>query len=492
MEEEGLFWFFTHAEGAHRLVVADSNEGFLGNAPRKLTSGKVFAGSDTYTDHLVRADWVPGKVATADYEFRASQADMVNEKNSVLQRPLADRFEQFRWPGRYHTVSRGSSAAAKSDGERVATRMVEAIEAAAERVQFTSGATWLAAGRVFKLGPFAEDGSADRELVVESVAHTAADETHLNSRVPPSYGNSVVAMPSDRPYRPAMTASLPALPPLLSATVVGPSGEEIAIDEFGRVKVQFHWDRLGQGDENSSCWVRLAQAWAGNGWGMMHFPRIGTEVVVGFLDGDPDHPIVIGALHNGQMPLPAAQPDNKTQTGIVTRSSPGGGSSDFNALVFDDKAGSEKVTFQAQKDYERLVKNNETVTVKVDRSLKVEGKQTHTTKGDYSFKVEQGNHKVEIAQGNFDTKVGMGNMSVKVSMGNLTTKADLGKITSEAMQAIELKVGGSSVKIDQMGVTIKGMMVKIEGTVMLEAKGLMTKVGGDAMMMLKGGIIMIN
>jgi type VI secretion system secreted protein VgrG len=258
------------------------------------------------------------------------------------------------------------------------------------------------------------------------------------------------------------------------------------------VKVQFHWDRLGQGDENSSCWVRLAQAWAGNGWGMMHFPRIGTEVVVGFLDGDPDHPIVIGALHNGQMPLPAAQPDNKTQTGIVTRSSPGGGSSDFNALVFDDKAGSEKVTFQAQKDYERLVKNNETVTVKVDRSLKVEGKQTHTTKGDYSFKVEQGNHKVEIAQGNFDTKVGMGNMSVKVSMGNLTTKADLGKITSEAMQAIELKVGGSSVKIDQMGVTIKGMMVKIEGTVMLEAKGLMTKVGGDAMMMLKGGIIMIN
>jgi type VI secretion system secreted protein VgrG len=225
---------------------------------------------------------------------------------------------------------------------------------------------------------------------------------------------------------------------------------------------------------------------------MMLFPRIGTEVVVGFLDGDPDHPVVIGALHNGQMPLFATQPDNKTQSGIMTRSTPSGGTSDYNALIFEDKAGNEKVIFQAQKDYERLVKNNETVTVKMDRSLTIEGKQTHVTKGDYTFTVQEGNQKVEITQGNFDTKVATGNMSVKVSTGNLSTKVDLGKIDTEAMQSIELKVGSSSIKIDQSGVTIKGTMIKIEGTAMLDAKAPMAKLSGDAMVMLKGGIIMIN
>lgn len=210
---------------------------------------------------------------------------------------------------------------------------------------------------------------------------------------------------------------------------------------------------------------------------------------------------MIGALHNGQKTVPIPLPAEKTKTGIITRSSTGGGTSDFNALWFDDKAGSEKVYFQAQKDYERLVKNNETVHVKADRSFKVDGKQDHTTKGNYDFKVTQGNHKVTIDQGNrtvqvkmgnYDTKVDMGNMTTKVAMGNYDLKTSLGKTTVEAMQEILLKVGGSSVKIDQMGVTIKGMMVKIEGTVMLEAKGLMTKVSGDAMLMVKGGIVMIN
>jgi len=238
--------------------------------------------------------------------------------------------------------------------------------------------------------------------------------------------------------------------------------------------------------------MRLSQAWAGSGVGTMALTRIGMEVIVGFLDDDPDHPVVLGCLHNNGNKVPVALPENKTQTGIVTRSSTGGGSSDYNALLFEHKAGSEKVTFQAQKDYERLVKNNEKVTIKANRTLLIEGKQKYDVKGDYDLTVQQGNHKVEISKGNFDTKVGMGNMSVKVSMGNLSTKVNLGKIDSEAMQSIEFKVGTSSVKIDQMGVTIKGMMIKIEGTVMLEAKGLMTKVSGDGMMMLKGGIIMIN
>lgn len=501
MEEDGLFWYFVHADGAHTLKIGNSNAAFPESGGAKLVSALAHDGVDTHGGTTVEEVWLPGKVATAEYEFRASQNVLTAEANSVLGRPEADKFEVFVWPGRYPTTARGANAASAADGDPIKQRMIEAIEAQSARVSFSSGAAWLAPGHRITIGTYADDASADRTLVVETQAHQAVDESHLNARAIPSYSCGVVAFPADLTYRPALRSKPPVMPGLMSAVVVGPSGEEIHVDEFGRVKVQFHWDRLGGKDDNASCWCRLSQAWAGEGWGMFHFPRVGTEVLVGFLDGDPDHPVVIGALHNGQKTVPIPLPDEKTKTGIITRSSTGGGTSDFNALWFDDKAGSEKVYFQAQKDYERLVKNNETVHVKADRSFKVDGKQDHTTKGNYDFKVTQGNHKVTIDQGNrtvqvkmgnYDTKVDMGNMSTKVAMGNYDLKTSLGKTTVEAMQEILLKVGGSSVKIDQMGVTIKGMMVKIEGTVMLEAKGLMTKVSGDAMLMVKGGIVMIN
>jgi type VI secretion system secreted protein VgrG len=501
MEEDGLFWYFVHADGAHTLMIGNSNAAFPDAGGAKLVSALAHDGVDTHSGTSVQEVWVPGKVATADYEFRASQNVLTSTKNSVLGRPEADKFEVSIWPGRFPTTARGSSAASSADGDPITQRMVEAIEAQSQRVSFSSGAAWLAPGHRIKIGAFAEDAASDRELVVESQSHQAVDESHLNARAIPSYGCGVVAFPADLVYRPAIRSKPPAMPGLMSAVVVGPAGEEINVDEFGRVKVQFHWDRLGGKDDNSSCWCRLSQAWAGEGWGMFHFPRIGSEVLVGFLDGDPDHPVVIGQLHNGQKTVPIPLPDEKTKTGFITRSTTGGGASDFNAFWFDDKAGSEKVYFQAQKDYERLVKNNETVHVKADRSFKVDGKQDHVTKGNYQFKVTQGDHKVTIDQGNrtvqvkmgnYSTKVDMGNMDTKVAMGNYDLKTSLGKVTIDAMQEIMLKVGGSSVKIDQMGVTIKGMMVKIEGTVMLEAKGLMTKVNGDAMLMIKGGIVMIN
>lgn len=501
MEEDGLFWYFAHTDSAHTLVIGDSNNAFPEADGPKLVSALAASGVATHSGTTVEEVWVPGKVATADYEFRASQNTLTAEANSVLGRPLADKFEVFDWPGRFATTGKGDSAASASDGDPVKTRMIEAIEAQSSRTSFSSPSAWLAPGHRIKIGTYADDASADKDLVVETQSHQAVDETHLNARSVPSYGCSVVCFPADLTYRPAIRSAPPAMPGLMSAVVVGPSGEEIFVDEFGRVKVQFHWDRLGAKDENSSCWCRLAQAWAGEGWGMFHFPRIGSEVLVGFLDGDPNHPVIIGALHNGQKTVPIPLPDEKTKTGFITRSSTGGGTSDFNAFWFDDKAGSEKVYFQAQKDYERLVKNNETVHVQVNRSFKVDGKQEHITKGNYEFKVTEGDHKITIDQGNrqvqvkmgnYSTKVDMGNMDTKVAMGNYDVKVPLGKVTFDAMQEIMLKVGSSSVKIDQMGVTIKGMMVKIEGTVMLEAKGLMTKVSGDAMLMVKGGIVMIN
>jgi type VI secretion system secreted protein VgrG len=503
MAEEGLIWWVAMAEYSHTLTITDHNDGLKtsGADPVGLVPRAAAKVRNSYEDWQAIHTWKPGKVATSDSEFRAISTDLANEQSSVLGLDLADQFEVFVWPGRYPTTARGQNPAARDDGTPIATRMIEALESEATRFAFATESHSPMLGVQIKKFATPDTDGASETFTIERISRTMSDETHLNARAVPMCQTTVTVFAPDTPYRSRPLPPRPTVPNLMLGTIVGPSGEEIEVDEYGRVKVQFHWDRLGEGNENSSCWMRLSQAWAGAGFGIMHYPRIGTEVIVGFLDDDIDQPVVMGTLHNNETAVPIPLPDEKTKTGIMTRSTPNGGASDFNAFVFDDKAGQEKVFFQAQKDYERLVKNDETVTVKNDRKFSIEGKQKYTVKGDYDMTVEQGNHKVTIAQGNFDTKVSMGNMSVKVSMGNLdtkldmgniTTKAALGKINSEAMQAIELKVGGSSVKIDQMGVTIKGMMIKIEGTLMVDVKGLMTKVNGDAMVMLKGGIIMIN
>jgi type VI secretion system secreted protein VgrG len=493
MAEEGLVWWVACALDRHTLVITDSNDGLkaAGREPLRLPPREASQVRNSFEGLRETHLWKPGKVAVGDTEFRAISTDLTTEKSSVLGLPLADKFELFVWPGRFPTKGKADSPAARSDGEPIATNLVEALESEATRLDFVTESHAPMIGVPVEILDSAQK-SAGRTYLVERLSRTMVDETHLNARAIPSCRTAVTAFPAGTPYRSRPLPPRPPIPNLMLGRIVGPPGEEIHVDEYGRVKVQFLWDRLGSKDENASCWMRLSQAWAGAGYGMMVLPRIGMEVIVGFLDDDIDHPVVLGCLHNNENKVPLALPDNKTQTGIVTRSSTGGGASDYNALIFEDKAGSEKVMFQAQKDYERLVKNNEKVTVRVDRTVLIEGKQKYTVKGDYDLRVSEGNYKVEISKGDFHTKVGMGNMSLKVSMGDLTTKVDLGKIDSEAMQSIEFKVGANSVKIDQTGVTIKGMMVKIEGTMMVEVQGLMTKLAGNGMMMLKGGIIMIN
>jgi len=310
--------------------------------------------------------------------------------------------------------------------------------------------------------------------------------------------------------------------------VVGPKNEEIYTDEHGRVKIHFHWDRLGKKDENSSCWVRVSSPWAGKGWGAVHIPRIGQEVVVDFINGDVDQPIIVGRVYNGDQTPPYALPANKTQSGVKSRSTKDGGTEDYNELRFEDKQGSEEVYLHAQKNFRRWVENDETATVEHDQFETIKGQRSITIKegndtlyveeGDHKFSVIQGKHTAsvkmdhettvedghfvtEVGKGDHETKVKMGKMSTavdmgdhetKVKMGNYSIKCDLGKVTIEAMQEIELKVGQSVVKISQMGVEVKGMMNKIDGTVQTDVKGLMMNVQGQAMTTVKGAITMIN
>jgi type VI secretion system secreted protein VgrG len=502
MAEEGLIWWVAMAEYSHTLTITDHNDGLKtsGAEPLGLVPQADAKVRDSYADWQAIHAWQPGKVATSDSEFRAIATDLGNEEASVLGLDHADSFELFVWPGRYRTTARGDSPAARDDGAPVAKRLIEALESEATRFGFTTESHSPMLGVPIKKFPTPDTEGTGEEFLIARITRTMSDETHLNARAVPMCQTTVTVFPPATPYRSRQPAR-PAVPNLMLGTIVGPSGEEIEVDEFGRVRVQFHWDRLGAGNENASCWMRLSQAWAGSGFGIMHYPRIGTEVIVGFLNDDIDHPVVIGTLHNNETAVPITLPDEKTKTGIITRSTPGGGASDFNALWFDDKAGEEKIYFQAQKDYERLVKNNETVTVKVDRSVMIEGKQSYTVKGNYDLKVAEGNYKVEISQGNHDMKVAQGNYKVditqgnfdtKVGSGNYTLKVASGKIAEEAMQSIELKVGSNSIKIDQMGITIKGSMIKITGDAMFEAKAPMAKVSGDGMLTLKGGIIMIN
>jgi type VI secretion system secreted protein VgrG len=294
-----------------------------------------------------------------------------------------------------------------------------------------------------------------------------------------------------------------------AAVVIGADSDgDIFTDDMGRVKIRFFWDHRADATPETGVWARVVQPWAGGGWGAQFIPRVGTEVAVAFMDGDPDRPVVLGGLYNGAQ-VAIFPTSEKMKSGFRTRSVDKGGNADFSEFSFDDTKGSEVVFLHAQKDLRIEVENDQhlkvdncrIVNVKADETVTIKGKQAVTVKGDQTFVVEQGDHTFTVKQGKFTesvdmgdykTTVKMGNYDLGVKMGNITQKADLGAVTVEAMQSITFKVGASSVKIDQMGVTIKGMMVKIQGDVMLDMKGLMTTVKGDAMLTLKGAITMIN
>jgi type VI secretion system secreted protein VgrG len=269
-----------------------------------------------------------------------------------------------------------------------------------------------------------------------------------------------------------------------TAIVVGPKGEEIFTDKFGRVKVQFHWDRIGKKDDNSSCWVRVAQPWAGKNWGAIFIPRIGQEVVVDFLEGDPDQPIIIGSVYNALQMPPYDLPANKTQSGLKTRSTKNSGSANFNELRFEDKRESEDIYFHAEKDFHRVVEHDDDLQVGNDQTIVIQNNRTEN--------VKKGDETITIEKGNRETTIKVGNETLTISTGNQTTKISLGKSETEAMQSIELKVGPSSIKLDPTGVTIKGMKIMIEGQVQVDVKGVITNINGSAMVNIKGGITMIN
>ncbi|TIP89024.1 MAG: type VI secretion system tip protein VgrG [Mesorhizobium sp.] len=372
LEHEGILYFFEHDEGKHTLVLADAMSK-LKPAPGYEKVPYHFEGQGSRRDVEYITEWIPGSSVRpgayvhTDYDFKKPGADLMAKSAQPFSHKLAAG-ENYRQPGAHLDVGRGDSLAAIRREE---------IQAVHQRIAAVGTVRGLYSGCTFKLDGFPREDQ-NQEYLVVSAEYRLFDPGYRALADVESENFKVIlgVAPTALPYRPPRVTTRPIMRGPQTATVVGPSGEEIFTDKYARVKVQFHWDRLGKKDQNSSCFVRVSQTWAGSGWGFIQIPRIGQEVIVDFIEGDPDLPIITGRVYNASQMPPYGLPGSATQSGWKSDSSKGGGG--YNELMFEDKAGSELVNFQAQKDHNLLIKNDRTKFVQHDQSDRIDHDAKHS------------------------------------------------------------------------------------------------------------------
>ena len=452
MEEFGLYYAFKHGDGEHTLVIADDPNchATVGTIPFQHDETEYRAVEDHIWQWSSELEVQPSTYTFRDYNFTTPNADLTAKTIAPEKDPYGS-FEIFDYPGPYDTAETGG---------KLSDVRLQDLSARRHIFYGTSNSRKLTTGRKFTLSQFYQDSENVAYLVVRATTSLTVAESlsDTSDAMRDTFRCSFEAIGGDVPFRLERKTRRPMIRGPQTARVVGQAGDEVTTDQYGRIKVQFPWDRVGTGDENSSCWIRVAQVWAGQGWGGMFIPRIGQEVVVEFLEGNPDRPIVTGCVYNASQTVPYALPDNKTRSTIKTNSSTGGGG--FNELRFEDKKGDEEVFFQAQKDYNKVVLNNETVQVTQD---------TATT-------VKQGNRSVTVSQGNDSHTVTKGDHTLDVTTGSSTITAG---------QSITLQVGENSIVINATGITINGMKIALAAETTLQADGGMA-------MTLTAGEIAIN
>ena len=479
MEEEGIHYYFTHNFGAntHTLVLTDGDGPEDSTAVPTLTfweHGNPSRGEAHFTDWVDSGEVVSGHFTLDDYEFTTPSTDLTCALNTDRSHPHAD-LEVYDYPGGYSQTSDGDHyvAARKQRSDTAYLTMRAATHTGGVRPGRSVTTEKLPCG--------------DGTFLLTRANHHLQVPTHdrAGGGGADEYSCEFEGIDQNVPFLPPRLTPKPFIRGPQTAEVVGPSGDEIYTDDdgYGRVKVQFHWDREGANDENSSCWVRVAQIWAGAGWGAQFLPRIGHEVVVGFLEGDPDRPLITGSVYNADNMPPYALPTNKTQSGIKSRSSTGGDAETFNELRFEDKTGEEEVYFHAEKNFKRVVENNDELTVGLEKCDP--GDQTITVYNDQNVTVQNGNQTITVELGNQTIGVDTGNQDITVGQGNHTLTVTAGTSTTEAGQSIELKVGSNSIKIDNMGITLKATMITLDASTVCEVKG-------GAMVKIQGGMVTIN
>ena len=384
LQHEGGYFYFRHKNGSHDLVLADGigSHSPLPNGPTTIPYYPKTRAADVHDEDYIDTfrslqDITSGRYATDDYDFTKPRA-LLDTKQAQPGGYSQDNWEVYNWPGGYTDTG---------DGENYARVRMEQIEAKHEVERGSGKARNMAPGYIFTFSKY-PSSQYNQSYLIDSATYEFTENVQRSdgggADSPTNYRIGFTAVPVSVRYRVRTHTTKPRTHGPQTATVVGPAGEEIYTNQYGQIKVQFHWDRYGTNDENSSCWIRVSQTWAGANYGTMHIPRIGQEVIVDFLNGDPDYPIVTGRVYNAMQMPPWDLPANKTQSGIKTRSSkdgtPGDGMKNSpgmaNAIRFEDKAGAEQLWLHAQKDQLTEVENDESKWVGNDRDKTIDGNET--------------------------------------------------------------------------------------------------------------------
>ena len=502
MEEEGIGWYFRHTEGHNTLVLTDSTSmhaavpgyetlSFISDLEQVRPELEHIRGWD------FSREIQPGVYVHDDYDLERPSVELRTSRSLPRNYTPSD-YEVFDYPGLYQQ---------KADGEHYAAVRIDELGSQFELAQGKTNARGLAVGFLLKLEEHPRTDQ-NREYLVVSAACDLLFENYesLPDPRPTNYSCAFVAMPASQQFRPRRRTRKPFVQGPQTAFVVGPAGEEIFTDELGRVRVQFHWDRRGKNDQHSSCWIRVSQYWAGKGWGSIHIPRIGHEVIVDFLEGDPDQPIVVGRVYNGTNVPPYSLPDNKTQSGVKSRSSLQGTPDNFNEIRFEDKKGEEEINVHAERNLSTSVEADESRSVGHDRSTTIDHDDVLTVKHDRKIIVKEGNetHVIEKGQRSTNVKlldkldakdiehhatghvhvIGDGYVSVVSGQNGMqvypgfvavgtdqmanSTKYDGGGILVHGVPKVTIEAGGSKIEIDGSG-------IKISSSAPVEVTGSMIK-----------------
>ena len=366
MEQEGIYYFFRHEKDRHVLVLADAY-GAHGSVPG-YASVPYYPRDEQQRERDHIFDWhlaqevQPGSLELNDYDFQRPSARI--DVRSAMPRPhTGGDYPLYDYPGTY---------VQSSDGEHYAQTRIEALQSLHERIELSGNARGLGVGNLFSLTGFSRQDQ-NREYLIVGIRYYLVQESLESGGGGggAQFESHLTCIDSQQSFRPLASTHKPLVQGPQTARVVGPAGEEIWTDQYGRVKVHFHWDRHDQSNENSSCWIRVSQAWAGKNWGSMQIPRIGQEVIVSFLEGDPDRPIITGRVYNAEQTVPYDLPANATQSGMKSRSSKGGSPANFNEIRMEDKKGAEQLYIHAERNQDIVVEVNESHSVGNNRNKSI-------------------------------------------------------------------------------------------------------------------------
>lgn len=449
MEDEGIYYYFAHDQNKHTMVIADTpgKHKKLSGTVRYQQSFAGFIEEDTVTELNRTQEIQAGKYTLWDYNFEMPKTRLDSNTDSQQKVGPTER-EFYDYPGGY---------SAKAAGDRITRLRMEEQEARITTILGAGNCRAFNSGYRFTLSDSVRSDMNDKDYVLTSVEHAAAQGWEGESQF--SYQNRFTCIPHSAPFRPPRVTPSPIVHGSQTATVVGKEGEEIDTDKYGRVKVQFHWDREGQRNENSSCWIRVSSSLAGGNFGSVFIPRIGQEVVVDFLEGDPDQPIVTGMVYNATNMPPYPLPDEKTKSTIKTNSSKGGGG--FNEIRFEDNKGKEQLFIHAESRQDNRVKGDSLEWIGKDRHLIVKNDQFEKVEGDKHLQVladqnEKVGGNVSLAATGDIQIESQGNYGLGIQQ-NIHLKGM--QIVIEAATGITLKVGGNFVTVDSSGVAVKGAML---------------------------------